>query len=185
VYVLPCCAVLCCRANSILSDAEVICQLLVPEDNTNGGCGAWGGGVPGFVWRSMGRMGQPIFYKLVCAAVLCVLCCRADSIISDAEVIRQVLVPEDNTQGRWSILGQSFGGFCAFTYLSMAPQGVRKVPSLSQGMQSHSQSEIISCVGGWGKVGGGGVQRTGDRKKERKQASLHPIQYMPHSKFAP
>jgi hypothetical protein len=43
--------------------------------------------------------------------------------VSDAEVIRKALVPEDNTGGKWSILGQSFGGFCAFTYLSQAPDG--------------------------------------------------------------
>jgi hypothetical protein len=49
---------------------------------------------------------------------------RAESIVADAEMIRQVLVPEDHTLGpRWSILGQSFGGFCAFTYLSFAPEG--------------------------------------------------------------
>ena len=27
----------------------------------------------------------------------------------------------------WSVLGQSFGGFCAVTYLSVAPQGLREV----------------------------------------------------------
>lgn len=65
---------------------------------------------------------------------------RADSIVADAEMIRQVLVPEDQSLGpRWSILGQSFGGFCAFTYLSMAPDGLVEVlttggvpPAISQ-----------------------------------------------------
>jgi hypothetical protein len=28
---------------------------------------------------------------------------------------------------RWSLLGQSFGGFCSLTYLSLAPQGLREV----------------------------------------------------------
>jgi pimeloyl-ACP methyl ester carboxylesterase len=47
---------------------------------------------------------------------------RADSIVADAEVIRQEV-----TGGRpWSILGQSFGGFCAVCYLSQAPEGVRE-----------------------------------------------------------
>ncbi|MGI8928855.1 MAG: alpha/beta fold hydrolase [Candidatus Limnocylindrales bacterium] len=46
---------------------------------------------------------------------------RADSIVRDAELVRQELGVE-----RWSILGQSFGGFCAMTYLSIAPQGLRE-----------------------------------------------------------
>jgi pimeloyl-ACP methyl ester carboxylesterase len=46
---------------------------------------------------------------------------RADSIVRDAELIRQELGVE-----RWSILGQSFGGFCSMTYLSFAPEGLRE-----------------------------------------------------------
>jgi pimeloyl-ACP methyl ester carboxylesterase len=46
---------------------------------------------------------------------------RADSIVRDAELIRQELGAD-----RWSILGQSFGGFCAMTYLSIAPEGLRE-----------------------------------------------------------
>ncbi len=49
---------------------------------------------------------------------------RADSIVRDAELIRRQLIGE---QGRWSLLGQSFGGFCALTYLSTAPEGLREV----------------------------------------------------------
>lgn len=41
---------------------------------------------------------------------------RADSIVRDAELIRQELGVE-----RWSVLGQSFGGFCTMTYLSFFP----------------------------------------------------------------
>ena len=44
---------------------------------------------------------------------------RADAIVRDAEVIRHDLGVE-----RWSVLGQSFGGFCVVTYLSFAPQGL-------------------------------------------------------------
>jgi pimeloyl-ACP methyl ester carboxylesterase len=45
---------------------------------------------------------------------------RADSIVADAELVRQQV-----TGGRpWSVLGQSFGGFCTVTYLSRAPEGV-------------------------------------------------------------
>ena len=46
---------------------------------------------------------------------------RADSIVRDAELIRQELGVE-----RWSTLGQSFGGFCTMSYLSIAPQGLRE-----------------------------------------------------------
>ena len=44
---------------------------------------------------------------------------RADSIVRDAEWIRSALGVE-----RWSVLGQSFGGFCALNYLSQAPEGL-------------------------------------------------------------
>ena len=46
---------------------------------------------------------------------------RADSIVRDAELIRRELGVD-----RWSVLGQSFGGFCAMTYLSLAPEGLRE-----------------------------------------------------------
>jgi pimeloyl-ACP methyl ester carboxylesterase len=47
---------------------------------------------------------------------------RADAIVADAELIRKEL----NGGRPWSILGQSFGGFCAVTYLSHAPEGLRE-----------------------------------------------------------
>lgn len=53
---------------------------------------------------------------------------RADSIVNDCETIRKCLLghlPED--QQKWSILGQSFGGFCAITYLSFHPEGLKEV----------------------------------------------------------
>ncbi len=46
-------------------------------------------------------------------------CFRADSIVNDAEFIRNALDVE-----RWSVLGQSFGGFCVLHYLSAAPAGL-------------------------------------------------------------
>ena len=46
---------------------------------------------------------------------------RADSIVRDAELIRGELGVE-----RWSVLGQSFGGFCVMSYLSLAPEGLRE-----------------------------------------------------------
>lgn len=47
---------------------------------------------------------------------------RADSIVRDAELIRQELIGSE----RWSVLGQSFGGFTSMTYLSIAPEGLRE-----------------------------------------------------------
>jgi len=46
---------------------------------------------------------------------------RADSIVADAEMLRQALGVD-----RWSVLGQSFGGFCTLAYLSQAPGGLRE-----------------------------------------------------------
>jgi pimeloyl-ACP methyl ester carboxylesterase len=46
---------------------------------------------------------------------------RADSIVRDAEAIRAELGSPP-----WSALGQSFGGFCITTYLSLAPEGLRE-----------------------------------------------------------
>ena len=50
-------------------------------------------------------------------------CFRADAIVDDAEAIRRQLLGPD---GRWTILGQSFGGFCALRYLSAAPHGLER-----------------------------------------------------------
>jgi pimeloyl-ACP methyl ester carboxylesterase len=44
---------------------------------------------------------------------------RADSIVRDAEFVRRTLEID-----RWSVLGQSFGGFCVLAYLSLAPAGL-------------------------------------------------------------
>lgn len=52
---------------------------------------------------------------------------RADSIVADCEVVRQKLVPQGNQGGKWSIIGQSFGGFCCTTYLSFAPYALTEV----------------------------------------------------------
>ncbi|OAE01684.1 alpha/beta fold hydrolase [Arthrobacter sp. OY3WO11] len=47
---------------------------------------------------------------------------RADSIVADAELIREALGADP-----WTVYGQSYGGFCALTYLSFAPEGLREV----------------------------------------------------------
>src|SRR3954451_2198800 len=46
---------------------------------------------------------------------------RADAIVRDAEWIRRELGVE-----RWAVLGQSFGGLCVTSYLSLAPEGLRE-----------------------------------------------------------
>jgi pimeloyl-ACP methyl ester carboxylesterase len=46
---------------------------------------------------------------------------RADAVVRDAELVRQALDVD-----RWSVLGQSFGGFCVTRYLSSAPEGLRE-----------------------------------------------------------
>jgi pimeloyl-ACP methyl ester carboxylesterase len=47
---------------------------------------------------------------------------RADSIAADAELVRRELAGDEP----WSVLGQSFGGFCTVSYLSLAPGGIRE-----------------------------------------------------------
>lgn len=47
---------------------------------------------------------------------------RADAIVADAEALRRHLLGDVP----WSSLGQSFGGFCTWTYLSTAPEGLEK-----------------------------------------------------------
>ncbi|GAA1414179.1 alpha/beta hydrolase [Glutamicibacter uratoxydans] len=46
---------------------------------------------------------------------------RADSIVRDAEVLREHLGVE-----KWSTFGQSYGGFCTLTYLSLFPQSLER-----------------------------------------------------------
>lgn len=58
---------------------------------------------------------------------------RADNIVRDAEFIRKQW-----NISQWAILGQSFGGFCSLTYLSLFPQSLLRsyitggVPSLTR-----------------------------------------------------
>ncbi|ODQ82423.1 hypothetical protein BABINDRAFT_159018 [Babjeviella inositovora NRRL Y-12698] len=47
---------------------------------------------------------------------------RADNIVHDCEAIRSQL-----GINKWSLLGQSYGGFCSVTYLSMFPQALKQV----------------------------------------------------------
>lgn len=67
---------------------------------------------------------------------------RSDNIIRDAELLRAKLSPD----APWSILGQSFGGFCVLRYLSASPEGVKAafitggVPSLTRNAQEVYQA---------------------------------------------
>jgi pimeloyl-ACP methyl ester carboxylesterase len=47
---------------------------------------------------------------------------RADAIVRDGECLREHLGAR-----RWSLLGQSFGGYCNLHYLSVAPDSLREV----------------------------------------------------------
>jgi pimeloyl-ACP methyl ester carboxylesterase len=49
---------------------------------------------------------------------------RSDSIVLDCEWVRRELLGESTP---WTVLGQSYGGFCATHYLSAAPHGLREV----------------------------------------------------------
>jgi len=48
---------------------------------------------------------------------------RLDNIVRDAEFIRAELIGDK----KWSLLGQSYGGFCSLRYLSAAPEALEKV----------------------------------------------------------
>jgi len=65
--------------------------------------------------RSLARLGPPGAQAEYLAHFL------ADSIVLDCELIRRELCGPDEP---WTVLGQSFGGFCAVTYLSFAPHGM-------------------------------------------------------------
>jgi len=49
---------------------------------------------------------------------------RADNIVRDAETIRNTLLGENT---KWKGMGQSYGGFCLLSYLSMHPEGLSGV----------------------------------------------------------
>ena len=49
---------------------------------------------------------------------------RADSIVNDCELIRKQLLQPD---AKWSLLGQSFGGFTSISYMSMYPESLSAV----------------------------------------------------------
>jgi pimeloyl-ACP methyl ester carboxylesterase len=78
-------------------------------------------------------------------------CFRADSIVSDAELIRRELIGDQP----WGVLGQSFGGFATLTYLSFAPEGVREalvtggLPPLDRGPEEVYQATSRRVESRW------------------------------------
>ncbi len=67
--------------------------------------------------QTLGKLGDPLAQADYLALH------RADSIVRDAEWIRRELAGEGTP---WSVIGQSYGGFCVTTYLSLAPEGLRE-----------------------------------------------------------
>ena len=56
---------------------------------------------------------------------------RADTAVKDWEAIRKCLTADyPKEKKKWSIIGQSYGGFVATTYLSQAPEGLREIFTL-------------------------------------------------------
>jgi len=75
---------------------------------------------------------------------------RTDSIVRDCELLRHELAGPDTT---WSLLGQSYGGFCSTRYLSAAPEGLREVfitgglPPLSATAEDIYRRTYKTCAG--------------------------------------
>lgn len=67
---------------------------------------------------------------------------RADEIVNDAEALRQILGVE-----RWTLLGQSFGGFTSLHYLSVHPESLAGV-IFTGGLSAvrHSAEEIYAAT---------------------------------------
>ena len=76
------------------------------------------------------------------------MCFRADSIVQDCERVRRKLVGET---AKWSVLGQSYGGFCAVHYLSVAPTSLSQVfltgglPPIEATAQDVYRATFASC----------------------------------------
>ena len=51
------------------------------------------------------------------------------ALVRDCEHIRQILLgqKENPDDRKWTLLGQSYGGWCSFTYLSFFPEGLKEV----------------------------------------------------------
>ncbi|KAK6380397.1 hypothetical protein LTS17_005587 [Exophiala oligosperma] len=72
---------------------------------------------------------------------------RADNAVRDLEAIRKCLTdgyPDDDRK-RWTIMGQSYGGYVCFTYLSFYPEGLREAFPLggTPPVTAHSPDEPV------------------------------------------
>ncbi|ORX67799.1 alpha/beta-hydrolase [Linderina pennispora] len=80
---------------------------------------------------------------------------RADNIVRDSEHIRKILCAgRDDDTSKFALLGQSFGGFCITTYLSMFPEGISKAfitggvpPLVDSPDQAHDTPQQSSTYG--------------------------------------
>lgn len=62
----------------------------------------------------------------------------------DAELLRRLLLPPEGALSKWTLLGQSFGGFCCVTYLSFAPEGA--LPCFPSFRASMAAPLIVPCT---------------------------------------
>jgi len=49
---------------------------------------------------------------------------RADAIVFDCEILRKQFTEQAGKEIKWTLLGQSYGGFIITSYLSLAPEGI-------------------------------------------------------------
>ncbi|KAF8892289.1 alpha/beta-hydrolase [Infundibulicybe gibba] len=73
---------------------------------------------------------------------------RADNIVKDCEAIREILLGgrTDPEERKWTLMGQSFGGFCAITYLSFHSEGIKEV-FLTGGLAPLGQRRYHALIG--------------------------------------
>lgn len=91
---------------------------------------------------------------------------RADSIVFDAEAIRLSLSPAS----KWSLLGQSFGGFTSVSYMSMFPLSLKQV-MLTGGLPPIGIKEV-------GEVYAKTYKRTTERNVQYYKAFPNDVQHV-------
>ena len=73
---------------------------------------------------------------------------RQDNTVRDCEAVRQCLTKDwPEAKAKWSIFGQSYGGFVGMSYLSMHPEGLKEV-FLTGGLApvSRTADEVYAAV---------------------------------------
>jgi pimeloyl-ACP methyl ester carboxylesterase len=72
---------------------------------------------------------QIVSVRLTVLTICVIEAYPAYCIVKDCETIRKILIgdKEKLEDRKWTILGQSFGGFCALTYLSFYSEGLKEV----------------------------------------------------------